>query len=58
MLDKEQIENWHTIYDKAGLRVDALDMDAVAMYAENKPVIEMTLAEWKQINTALEGLKE
>lgn len=56
MLDKEQIENWRTVYDQAGLRIEALDADAVALYAENKPVIEMTRAEWNNINMALEGV--
>lgn len=57
MLDREQIENWRTVYDQAGLRVEALDSDAVAVYAENKPMIEMTRAEWNNINMALEGVK-
>lgn len=55
--DHEHIENWRTVYDQAGLRVEALDSDAVALYAESKPVFEMTLAEWNNINMALEGVK-
>ena len=46
-----------TIHDTKDLRV-TLDDDAVSLYLFDTHVVTMTLAEWKQINTALEGLKE
>ena len=57
MLDREHTENWHTVYDQAGLRAEYLDNDAVALYCENIHRITMTLAEWNNINMALEGVK-
>ena len=44
-----------TIHDTKDLRV-TLDDDAVSLYLFDTHVVTMTLAEWKQINTALEGL--
>lgn len=44
-----------TIHDTKDLRV-TLDDDAVSLYLFDAHVVTMTLAEWKQINTAMEGL--
>ena len=57
MLDKEQIENWHTAYEHECVRVETLDNEAVALYCENIHRITMTRAEWNNINMALEGVK-
>lgn len=57
MLDRDQIENWQTVYDQSGLRVEAIDNEAVAIYCEGIHRITMTLAEWNNINMALEGVK-
>lgn len=55
MLDREQIDNWNTVYEKDGLTVKRLDNDAVRLYLEGKPRCEMTLQEWRNVNKALEG---
>ena len=47
-----------TIYDKDGLRAELLDNEAVMIYCEGVASIEMTMQEWKEINSAMEGLKD
>ena len=55
MLDKDQIDNWETVYDNNGLTVKRLDESAVGVYLEGVPYCEMTLQEWRAVNKALEG---
>lgn len=55
MLDKEQIDNWETVYDRDGLTVKRLDESAVGLYLEGVPYCEITLQEWRDVNKALEG---
>lgn len=57
MLDKDQIDNWETVYDNNGLTVKRLDESAVGVYLEGVPYCEMTLQEWRDVNKALEGMK-
>ena len=57
MLDKDQIDNWNTVYESEGLTVKKLDNDAVRMYLEGVPCCEMTLQEWRDVNKALEGVE-
>lgn len=55
MLDRDQIDNWQTVYDKEGLTVKLLDESAVRVYIEGTQRCEMTLQEWRAANKALEG---
>lgn len=57
MLDREQIDNWNTVYQRDGLTVKRLDNDAVCLYLEGAPICEMTLQEWRDVNKALEGVE-
>ena len=57
MLDREQIENWNTVYERDGLTVKRLDNDAVCLYLEGKLRCEITLQEWRDVNKALEGVE-
>lgn len=57
MLDKDQIDNWNTVYERDGLTVKRLDNDAVRLYLEGAPRCEMTLQEWRDVNNALEGVE-
>ena len=43
------------IYNRDGLRAVVLDNEAILVYCEGVATMEMTLQEWKDINTALEG---
>ena len=47
-----------TLHNQHHLRAEIVDDDAIALYNFDSHVLTMTLAEWKQINTALEGLKD
>lgn len=57
MLDRDQIDNWNTVYDNNGLTVKRLDNEAVCLYLEGVPYCEMTLHEWRAVNKALEGVE-
>lgn len=46
------------VYNQDGVTVSVVDNEAVIIYLEGKLALELTLAEWKQINLALEGLKD
>lgn len=58
MLDHEQIENWRTAYKHEGVRVETLDNEAVSLYCEGIHRITMTLAEWNNINMAMECCRD
>ena len=46
-----------TLHNQNGLRAELVDNCAVALYVEGVLAVEMTRDEWKQINMALEGVK-
>ena len=46
------------VYESDGLRAESVDNCAIALYVEGAFLCEMTREEWRNINLALEGLKD
>ena len=47
-----------TIYKHNGLRAELVDGEAIALYAENRHVLTMTIQEWRNINAELTAMEE
>lgn len=46
-----------TLHNQHHLRAEIVDDDAIALYNFDSHVLTMTLAEWNNINMAMEGVK-